>query len=658
MREVTPPTKVTLFEASDPQYFGINIEFEALVVGKEIVPFSGACHALVECPVKMCGGCPNRHDKGIGEIIVSANDPHLLELIECSHHQRDVAMKHALGVPYQCQQAKVTIQDTHLIESVRVSPIYDWHIQSTADEEFMLRNIYVIGKPIKTNQPYKMRGKTVAHLKNQVITHMVWEAEPMQHSIDSFQMTPEIIDSCQLFQPFDDSDQAVQAKLETIYEDFTYNVTRRYNRQDLLMAVDLPYHSALQFYYDGRLQKRGWMECLVIGDTQCGKSDSVEGLMTHYRMGEKILAENATFAGLVGGVQEIGQRWAIQWGKLPLNDRRLLVVDELSGLDHRDLARMSGIRSEGVAEITKIQSFKTHARTRIIWISNPNTTRKLSQYAYGVNAIRELFRQPEDIARVDLFVTATEADFDLADLPYFQSVKIPHVYTTEVCRGLLLWVWSRKADQVVFTEEAQAEILKESMDMKKRYDSTIPLVLENAQHLRFARVSTAIAARLFSTDEAHEKIVVKPVHVRAAGAFMQKLFDKPSMGYNVYSLQGRSSDHHIAKHTKEIEMTFKGYEKWEKLRDHMLRNEVLKPTVIKMMLGYKEASIDQLFSWMNDHHMITAISKGGYVKHKLFTEILKNLLGASPVHQPIWGDNGTVEKPEPIKEEVPVWSET
>ena len=653
-REVTPPTKVTLSEAANPENFGVPIEFEVLVVGKGTVPYSGACNALIECPPQMCKNCPNRQDKGVGEVIVSANDAHLLEMVECPHSQRDGVLKRLMGVPLTCNLPKVNITDTHLIESVRVSPIYDWHIQSTADQEFMLRNLYVIGKPIKTNQNYKMKGMTVAHPKSQMVTHMVWDAEPMQHSIDSFVMTPEMANDLKIFQAYEETDQGVQEKLHNIYEDFTYNVTRRYNRQDLLMAVDLTYHSVLQFYYDGRLQKRGWMECLVIGDTQCGKSDSVEGLMMHYRMGEKILAENATFAGLVGGVQQVGDKWELQWGKLPLNDRRILIVDELSGLKQEDLARMSGIRSEGIAEITKIQSFKTHSRTRIVWVSNPTTNRKLSQYSYGVNAIKELFRQPEDVARVDLFVTATEADFDLADLPEFQAIRIPHVYTTDLCRTLLLWAWSRKADQVIFTEDAQAEILTQSIKMKGQYDSSIPLVLENAQHLRFARVSTAIAARLFSTDETFQQVVVKAIHVRVAAAFMRQLFDKPAMGYNVYSLQGRSSYQHIDKHMADIEVTFKSFEKWEKLRDHMLRNEILKPAVIKMMLGYQDKTIDQLFSWMNDHHMITPINKGGYYKHKLFTEILKKLL-EHKASAPIWGDNGQVEHVEaPVKEET-VW---
>ena len=619
------PKAISLHEASDPQYFGTPVVFEALVVGKETVPFSSAKDAMTECPEQMCASCPNKMDNGFGHCFIPENDPLILELIECNHFQRDGVLRREIGIPNKCFRSKLRITETHLVEAVRVSPIYDWHIQ-TQEREYLLRNLFIVGNPIATNQPYKMTGVTLAHPKTQVITHLVWKAEPLQHSIDSFTMTPEMAHDLKIFQPVDDDEAIVEGKLTDIYEDFTYNVTKRYNRQDLLMAVDLTYHSVLQFYSDGRLQKRGWMECLVLGDTQCGKSDSVEGLMRHYRLGEKILAENASFAGLVGGVQQIGQRWAIQWGKLPLNDRRILIVDELSGFNSDDLARLSGVRSEGKAEITKIQSFQTSSRTRIVWITNPKTGKKLTQYSYGVNAIRELFKQPEDIARIDLFVTATEADFHLEDLPAYQQKKVPHIYTSDLCRNLVLWVWSRKADQTIWAEGTQEEILKEALDMRSRYDSKIPLVLENAQHLRLERVSAAIAARLFSTDDTYEQVIVKPVHVRVAAKFIRSLLDKPSMGYNLYSLQGRSSDDHIQRYYIDIVTAFKTFEKWDKLRDHMLKNETLKPSVIKMMLGYSDKEIDRLFSWMNDHHLIVA-NKYGYYKHRQFVAMLKKLLG-------------------------------
>lgn len=616
---------VTLSQASDPQYFGRFLQFEALVVGKETVPFSAARTVSSTCPTKKCQACPYKELGGQGMAYFEGWDPKILELIECTHEQRDLILRRVLNMPIPCRTPELKIEETHFVELIRVSPVYDWHIQAE-DNEYIMRNLYVIGKPIKTNQTYLFRGVTIPHPKNQIVTHLVYDAEPIEHSIDNFTLTPEMKESFKLFQT-DDTDDAVSEKLEAIYDDFTYNVTKRYNRQDLLMAVDLVYHSPLQFFYDGRLNKRGWMECLVLGDTQCGKTDSVEALLTHYRLGEKILAENASFAGLVGGVQQIGQRWQLQWGKLPLNDRRLLVIDELSGFNPDDLAKMSGIRSDGKAEVTKIQSFQTSARTRIVWITNPKTGRKLTQYSYGVNAIKELFTQPEDIARIDLFVTATEADFDLRELHNHQKKRIKHVFTSELCRNLVLFVWSRKADATTFTEEAKEEILRESLLMRERYDSTIPLILENAQHLRFQRVSAAIAARLYSVDETGEKIVVKPVHVRAAGRFMRQLFDKPSMGYNLFSLQGRSSDTHIKDKQDSIQWFFKSFNKWEKLRDHMLKNEILKPGVIKMMMGYKEGDVDALFSWMNDHHLIFA-TKHGYVKHRLFTEMLKKLIAS------------------------------
>jgi hypothetical protein len=41
----------------------------------------------------------------------------------------------------------------------------------------------------------------------------------------------------------------------------------------------------------------------------------------------------------------------------------------------------------------------------------------------------------------------------------------------------------------------------------------------------------ALAARLFSTDDTHELILVKPEHVRDAVAFMDRLYGMTALGY-------------------------------------------------------------------------------------------------------------------------------
>ena len=71
--------------------------------------------------------------------------------------------------------------------------------------------------------------------------------------------------------------------------------------------------------------------------------------MKHYQLGEFVTGENTSFAGLIGGMQQNQKRWFVSWGKIPLNDRRLVILDEASGLSKRDISNMSGVRSSGIA---------------------------------------------------------------------------------------------------------------------------------------------------------------------------------------------------------------------------------------------------------------------------------------------------------------------
>ena len=145
-------------------------------------------------------------------------------------------------------------------------------------------------------------------------------------------------------------------KLTEIYTDLSHNVTFIYDRPSLIFAFDLAFHSALSFNFQGKPVHKGWVEALIVSDTRCGKSETADKLVNHYKLGEICSAENTSFAGLVGGMQQVGSRWHLTWGKIPINDRRLVIIDEVSGLETDVIGLMSGIRASGVAEIIKIKN--------------------------------------------------------------------------------------------------------------------------------------------------------------------------------------------------------------------------------------------------------------------------------------------------------------
>lgn len=326
---------------------------------------------------------------------------------------------------------------------------------------------------------------------------------------------------------------AVRAKFDEIHADLEANVTKIYMRRDLLVAFDLVAHSVLNFRFQGDVVRKGWVEALVMGDTRCGKSETGDRLARHYRVGEVVTGENASYSGLIGGMQQTQKTWSITWGKLPLNDRRFVILDEVSGLDPTAISRMSGVRSSGVAEIIKIQTERTLARVRLLWQSNPRGKRPLASFNSGIDAIQDLIGHPEDIARFDFALTVASAEVPLNVINARKRPEVPHVYTSEACRRLIYWAWSRKPDQVVFAPGAEDACLENASALSRKY---VPPLVEGAeQRIKLARLATAAAARVFSTDAGGQRVIVTPAHVEFVTEFLDQIYSKPSMAFDLHS---------------------------------------------------------------------------------------------------------------------------
>lgn len=324
----------------------------------------------------------------------------------------------------------------------------------------------------------------------------------------------------------------VREKFNEIHADLEANVTKIYQRRDLMTMVDLVAHSLLQFPFQGNLIRKGWVECLVLGDTRCGKTETATKMMEHYRCGEIVTGENASYAGLVGGLQQTQKVWSITWGKYPLNDRRMIAIDEVSGLDQMSISRMSGIRSSGVAEITKIQTERTLARVRSLWLTNPRGRKPIAAFNSGIDAIQDLIGHPEDIARFDAALTVATGEVAHSVINAAERPQVPHVYNTAACNRLVIWCWSRKAEHVVWKPGAERVVLEVATELSRKY---VPPLVEGAeQRIKVARLACAVAARVFSTSDG-EHLEVGREHVEFVHEFLDEIYTKPSMAFDIHS---------------------------------------------------------------------------------------------------------------------------
>jgi hypothetical protein len=104
-------------------------------------------------------------------------------------------------------------------------------------------------------------------------------------------------------------------------------------------------------------------------------------------------------------------------------------------------------------------------------------------------------------------------------------------YTSEACHTLLMWAWTRQPDQIIWMEDAEEMVYRLAIDMGARYVEDPPLVQAANVRVKIARLSAALAARTFSTDEDCEKVIITEDHVEDAVKFMDMIYGMPAFGY-------------------------------------------------------------------------------------------------------------------------------
>src|SRR4029077_15898652 len=92
------------------------------------------------------------------------------------------------------------------------------------------------------------------------------------------------------------------------------------------------------------------------------------------------------------------------------------------------------------------------------------------------------------------------------------------------------WAWSRKPEQIIWTEKATKDCLRAAEKMGSKYNQDPPLVQANNVRIKIARVATAMAMRLFSADD-DLNCIVKPEHVGAAVHLMDRIYGMKGFGY-------------------------------------------------------------------------------------------------------------------------------
>jgi len=529
--------EVTLEQSMSSEYGRDSLALSATIAGKVQPAYLLPKRVEFDCDGGFgdkCKACPVGLKNNHHVMTIDSHEPLLLDFINSPAESVRKRLLKEIGAPSTCPRVDIDESEQWNVEELVLIPSVENRTEQSQNP--ITRKAYNVGAfatPINTT--VRVVGVNETDPKNRRAILQTWECEQTKTDIDKFEMTPMMMAALKQFQTREGEEPL--ERMREIARDLATNVTRIYGREEMHLAYDVVWHSVLNFNFLGKPVGKGWIELLVVGDTRTGKSEAALQLSDHYQAGVMKSCEGATLAGLVGGAQQIGNSWMVTWGTIPLNDRRLVILDEFSGIAEKNIIeQMSAVRSSGRAQITKVVSQETSARTRLVWISNPVDGRAMDEHGTGaIEAIKALVKNPEDIARFDIAISAARADVDSAVINSTQHEDVPHLYTSELCSALVAWAWSRRPDQVLWMEDVEEYILKTAEEFGNRYVPDPPLVQPENVRVKLARIAVAIAARTFSTDDTGQLVVVETEHVEAAVELLDTLYGMSSFGYQSHS---------------------------------------------------------------------------------------------------------------------------
>jgi hypothetical protein len=443
-------------------------------------------------------------------------------------HQIYVSKLELLGIPKKEQYIEIKEESKETVYKCFVADLItpDMEQQRT---EFLA---YSLNEKLENGKKYMITYKLVPHpFDGQKLIMIILDAEGANDTINNFSLSQHRINILKNFQVTTTLENRIHQNVEMVRG----MVNAKYNKE-LVLLVDLWYHSVLKFDLGAWKDNRGALDVLLVGESRTGKSSTAETLAKRYRVGEVIPMPTTTKAGLIGGSNKSSSgSYQTRAGLLPMNHGGAVILEELGKARDRDIIKeLTEIKSSGLATINRVNgSLSLPCVVRMLSITNTKTvgevSKPISSYPNGISVITDLIGAAEDIARFDIaavFSFMANEDID----PFAEYVE---PYPDEWYQTRVAWVWSRRPDQIIFTKEVYEYIVQISNAIKTKYDSYLK-IFGTETWKKIARLAIALAGYTVSTDESFENIIITKEHVTYASEFMVSLYDNPVFRFKEY----------------------------------------------------------------------------------------------------------------------------
>jgi hypothetical protein len=540
----------------------------------------------------------------------------IIQFTECSIDQQRNRIIRICSVGKHCQTKLDVVSNLavdRLILCQRINP-------QKPEAQTLQLPAYYVGKPLEINRAYQFEGHLVSNPKDSSIGIVLTEGKSVQSTLDTFTLTTEIRDRLAQFQT-----NNVMEKLEDIYQHYAERLTHIKGRFIAHAAIDLPFFSPLVFDFLGE-DVIGPLDILVYGDTRCGKTKIAKTLIQHYNMGEMVSGENISFMNLTAGISLAHKFRSVRFGRLVMNHRGTLVIDEVSAMSYDVLGKMSRARSEGVVDFDKDGKHqKAPALTSKIWLSNPRDNRQMRTFSHGVEALLRLFSAPEDISRFDYVTAVRTNEIDTDIINQQTNGAVMERYLGPDSTNLICWVKTRRREDIEFTTASIRLILDSASKFGKKYTQIVPLVQIENFRIKLAKIAASIAARVYRCNKAGDRLIIDEECVDVACKLIKTMYASKALGYEEYSrIQNKYDNIDKGKILDVFMRLYKVSQSFEFKRfiDDILDNNYITKEDIECY-----ASVDKLTATKVLHLLVREKclkkKKNQYVKTSTFIDTLK-----------------------------------
>jgi len=386
------------------------------------------------------------------------------------------------------------------------------------------------------------------------------------------------------------------------------------------IGAALVLHSPVKIMFEGRRVIRGSLWALFVGDTTVGKSEILEWIWREVG-GEFGIGEQSRRTGIVFTVDM--ERKVIIWGLLVQADMGLALIDSLQGMDPDEIPSLREVQRQQRVKVEMAVRGEALARTRVLAAANPQ--RDLSNYRYPVECLRDIRCIPDivDLTRWDLFVPFKEDDVDAKRIAE-AHIKTPSI-PVEVFREHVLWAWTLKPEDIIFTDEAVKAIRETFVGYKDLMLSQLPVVHRGFKET-IARISAACAVLRHNVN-AEGKVEVTCEHVDMSHTLIDRILE--SFEYPVFVESRRMMVDVTDEELKELQGLLTG--KMLVMLNIIGDNPGIQSSVLEKMLGVETRTIRNYAATLKGRNLIQSARGrgGGYELSPKGIQVLKRLLSKS-----------------------------